>query len=72
MRTKRTKPPRAFLSERMALTKVAGETRGQAGQGSEAADQGDDTGYVIGTRQSKLMPRNDAAIIPQATASPCR
>src|SRR6266852_1586811 len=28
---------------------------GPSRQGSEAADQGDDTGYVIGTRQSKLM-----------------
>src|SRR5467141_1313393 len=28
---------------------------GPGRQGSEAADQGDDTGYVIGTRQSKLM-----------------
>src|SRR5712664_1946168 len=28
---------------------------GPGRQGSEAANQGDDTGYVIGTRQSKLM-----------------
>src|SRR5690349_22169105 len=70
-RTKRNTPPRAFLSERMAFTKVGGETPGQGGNGPsrETRDTMRATSSARVRRSS--CPRKTAAIMPQATASPC-
>src|SRR6516162_2740381 len=70
-RTKRSTPLRDFLSERMPLNKAAGGTLGQGGRGSrrrtnEMMRETSGAGVTLSS-----WPRKAAAIIPQATASPC-
>src|SRR5262245_10994730 len=71
-RTKRKTPPRAFLSECIAFTNVAGETLGQGGNGPTLVTR-DTIRETSSARVRRIScPRNAAAIMPQATASPCR
>src|SRR5947208_15015208 len=70
-RTKRRIPARVFLSERMAPSNAAGETRGQDGKGTSRRTNATMRETTSARVKPSSWPRKAAAIIYQSTASPC-